>query len=70
MTWQYGMDMLREASQKNVTYNLDGQMKKVSTHWSAVFDLASREVYICTELDYSRVYRFTLKSRAEYMESN
>ena len=70
MTWQYGMDMLREASQKNVTYNLDGQKKKVSTHWSAVFDLENLEVYICTELDYSRVYRFTLKNRAEYMERN
>ena len=70
MTWQYGMDMLRDASQKKVTYNLDGQKKRVSTHWSAVFDLENREVYICSELDYSTVYRFALKSRAEYMGRN
>ncbi len=70
MTWQYGMDMLRGASQKNVSYYLDGRKQRVSTHWSAVFDLAKREVYICTELDYSTVYRFELKSRAAYMEQD
>jgi len=70
MTWQYGMDMLRGARQKNVKYYLDGKRRGVSTHWSAVFDLANREVYICTELDYSTVYRFELKSRAEYLRRN
>jgi hypothetical protein len=70
MDWRYGMDVLYGARQKDVSYHLDGERRKVSTRWSALFDLAGREVYICRMLDYGTVYRFRLKSRGEYMEKD
>ena len=42
---------------------IDGRRLRVSTQWSAVFDVESREALVCVHRDYSTVYRFRFPDR-------
>ena len=55
--WQEGINALQRTAQYNVLFILEGERWRVSTQWSAVFDLARREVYVCLGRDFGTVYK-------------
>lgn len=58
LPWTSGMDALARAAQDNRVYVLDGERRRISTQWSAIFDLQAKEVRVCLHRDFSKVYRF------------
>jgi len=60
LQWTEAMDALGRAAQNNRLYVIDGRRLRVSTQWSAIFDLESREALVCLHRDFERVYRFRL----------
>lgn len=58
--WQDALDALRQAAQHNATFIIEGERWRVSTQWSAVFDMTARQAYIAWGRDYKTVYRFTV----------
>ena len=61
--WEDGMDLLRRLKQVNRTYTVRSERLKISTQWSAVFNMKAREAYICLWRDYEKVYRFGIPER-------
>jgi choloylglycine hydrolase len=55
--WRTAMDALAAAAQENRRYVLEGEERRISTQWSAVFVPESREIYLCLHRDWSTVYR-------------
>jgi len=66
LSWQKGMDILAAARQVNVVYHFDDGPMRVSTQWSAVFEINKRRVTVCTGNDYSKAYRFKLHVKEFY----
>jgi len=63
MDWRQGMDALAKTVQRNRDYNIDGQNLRVSTQWSAVFDLEQMAAYVCLGGDFSKAYRLDFPPR-------
>lgn len=61
--WQDGMKALEEAAQHNSTFILEGERWRVSTQWSAVFDMSAGLAYVCLDRDFGTVYRLTIPGR-------
>ncbi len=65
MTWQDAMDALVKTRQKNKTQTIDGERLKVSTQWSAVFDMGERAVYLVLGENYREVYRVAVEASGD-----
>ena len=65
-SWQYAMNALYSAKQKNNIYHFPSGPLNVSTQWSAVFELKERAVNVCLQSKYDKVYRFKLQSKEFY----
>ncbi len=61
--WIAGMGALQAAAQHNVTYLIHGERWRVSTQWSAVFDMTAREVFVSWGRQYETVYKFQVPTR-------
>jgi hypothetical protein len=61
--WQQGMSALEQAAQHNVLFVINGQRWRVSTQWSAVFDLEAGQVFLSLDRDYGTVYRLEVPRR-------
>ena len=61
--WAAGMKALQSAAQHNVSYILEGERWRVSTQWSAIFDMTSRQAYVCLDRDFGTVYKLQIPSR-------
>lgn len=57
LSWSYCMDLLERAKQINQVYPFETGSMRVSTEWSAVFNLTERTVAVCTKHRYDKVYR-------------
>jgi len=57
LSWAGAMDALASVSQHNRAYVLDGERRRISTQWSAVFEPSQREVLVCLGRDLGTVYR-------------
>ncbi|MBD3378518.1 linear amide C-N hydrolase [candidate division KSB1 bacterium] len=66
VSWKNCMDLLEGAKQINQVYHFDSGSMRVSTEWSAVFDLTERSVAVCTKHRYDKVYQFGLPSLADH----
>ena len=54
---QAALAALREVAQHNKRYVIRGETWRVSTQWSAVFDLTQRQALVCVDRDYGTIYR-------------
>jgi hypothetical protein len=61
LDWRGGLDLLAGAAQHGRIYRIDDRTLRVSTQWSAIFDLERREVRLCMHGDYGTVYRMRLE---------
>jgi hypothetical protein len=66
LSWQKCMDIMSAARQVNTVYNFDDGPMRVSTQWSAVFEVNKRMVTVCTGNEYSKAYRFKLHEKEFY----
>ena len=55
--WRAGMDALARVVQRDRRYVINGENWRVSTRWSAVFDLTERQAHLCLERDFGTVYQ-------------
>ncbi len=65
LQWTTAMDALGRAAQNNRLYVIEGRRLRISTQWSAVFDLGSKEALVCLHRDFETVYRFRFPERQD-----
>lgn len=61
--WQAGMNALAGAAQHNATFIIEGERWRVSTQWSAVFDMTALQAYVCLDRDFGTVYKLKVPDR-------
>jgi Acyl-coenzyme A:6-aminopenicillanic acid acyl-transferase len=69
LDWRQCMDILGYTGQYNQLYYFDSGPMRVSTQWSAVFEINDRTVTICSQQDFEKAYRFELHDKAYYMQN-
>jgi len=70
MSWIGGMNLLDKVAQRNVEYVIGGNKINVNTEWSAIFNMKKREVYICLDMNYDKVFKLVLRDREYYYSSD
>lgn len=58
--WQQGMAALEDAAQHNENYFIEGERWKVSSQWSAIFDMTHGSAYVCVNRKYDTIYQLAV----------